>query len=334
VSLRNKKDFKEAAKYGIHHDFVEGLKLQYSGVQYCNLSTINAKRATSLDEFLKLCESAAIIGTLQAGYTDPGYLSKISKMINEKDALLGISICGWMDNPLLFNAEWLEAGVKKCIETNRKVADLIGINYASRITCVKPEGTSSLVLETSSGIHTQHSKLYIRRVQANKFSSVYNFFKDKNLHLIEKSVYNQNDDVISFLVQAQDNAITKKDLTAIEMLEKIKFVQEHWVIPGNTNPKSHTGLNHNVSCTVNFSEDEAVTVREFIWKNRTIFTGIALILNTDMKYLQAPWEEIEEDDSRISKLAPNTVDYTQLIEVSDETELKENLACAGGKCEI
>jgi len=330
----------DAAKlfgYGYQGDLPGTTRL--SGWQMCNLSTINGARAKTKEDFFRCAIYAAIIGTLQASYTKIEYLGPVTRVINEKDALLGVSICGIMDNPqLMLDPRVLSTGAKLVRATNIIVAEAIGINPAARTTCVKPEGTASLLLEAGSGIHPHHARHYFRRVQCNRKDPIYEFFKAQNPQMCEASVYKPDvDDVIMFPVEAPPGAMVRGDITALEFLNCVKLVQTHWVVPG-TNPNNRAPhLKHNVSNTVNVKADEWEATAEFIWQHRDSFTGISLLADDgDKRYPQAPREEVKTDADviRWNSLNPRPVDYTKMRETSDETKLKEIVACAGGSCEL
>ncbi len=310
-----------------------------SGWQMCNLSTINGAALKSADDFLLACLHAAVIGTLQAAYTDMPYLGPVTRYLNERDALLGVSICGFMDNPeILFDPATLERGARLCRATNQLVAELLGIRPAARVTCVKPEGTASLLLGAASGIHPHHARHYFRRVQASRRDAVYRHFRATNAHVTEVSVYRPDtDDVIIFPVEAPAHAILRDEIGAVEFLRFVQLVQRHWVLAGEAETTRSPGLHHNVSNTCTVKPEEWNAVGDYIWQNRTSFTGVALLgYDGDKRYAQAPREAVTTDDdaARWNRLKYAPVDYTALGETTDETALKDVIACAGGKCEL
>lgn len=310
-----------------------------SGFQMCNLTTVNGRAATTAAAFYKACVAATVIGTLQACYTDMPYLGAVTKLLNEHDALLGVSICGFMDNPdVLFDPAVLTKGANLCRAANQLMAGLLGIRPAAKICTTKPEGTASLILNAASGIHPHHARRYFRRVQANRKEPVYAFFKSVNPQMTEPSVYNpETDDVITFPIEAPAKAILRKDLTALQFLQLVKLVQQSWVIPGADPESRSPNLHHNVSNTCTVGQSEWTEVADFIWENRRYFTGISLLQDAgDKAYAQAPREEVtaEADVARWNSLRPYRVDYTKMREESDETELKQTVACAGGACEL
>jgi ribonucleoside-diphosphate reductase alpha chain len=311
-----------------------------SGVQFCNLATISAAAVETPADFLALCRHAAVIGTLQAGYTRFDYLTPISRLITEREALLGVSICGILDRPdVLLDPAVLRAGAAVVKAVNAIVAHALGIQPAARTTCVKPEGTASLLLGTSSGLHPHHSPRYFRRVQANVHDPIYLHFRRTNPHMTETSVYDPNGrtELITFPVEGPDFGIYRADLSAVKHLEYIRLVQEAWVKPGRRHERFSPGLHHNVSCTVSVRPNEWAAVADFIWAHRHSFTGIALLPDSgDKVYAQAPREAVTTaaDIEKWNALRYTPVDYTALEESEDITELKQTVACAGGVCEI
>lgn len=322
---------------GYDGSFDENTRL--SGWQMCNLSTINGAALQSADDFYVACIHAAVIGTMQAAYTDMSYLGPVTRWINEHDALLGVSICGFMDNPeILFDPMVLERGATLCRATNAAVATTLGINSAARVTCVKPEGTASLLLGAGSGIHPHHARHYFRRVQANRHDAIFRHFKAANPHLTERSVYRpETDDVLTFAVEAPEHAILRDEVDAIGFLRFVELVQRHWVRPGGAAETRSPDLHHNVSNTCTVRPEEWDDVADFIWEHRENFTGVALLPDDgDKRYAQAPREAVatEEDILKWNRLAYNPVDYTAMKEATDETALKDVVACAGGACDL
>ena len=311
-----------------------------SGVQFCNLTTISSAAAGTPERFWSLCARAALIGTLQAGYTQFGYLGAVSRLITEREALLGVSICGILDRPdLLLDPTVLRTGAEVVKAMNAIVAAALGIRPAARTTCVKPEGTASLLLGTSSGLHPHHAIRYFRRVQANTLDPVFRHFKQVNPHRVEPSVYDPHGrtEVITFPVEGPAFGIYREELSAVQHLEFIHRVQLHWVQAGRRHEHFSPGLHHNVSCTVTVRPDEWEEVARTIWERRDTFTGIALLQDHgDKAYQQAPREAVvtSEDVARWNSLTHDEVDYTTLIEDEDITELKATAACAGGSCEL
>jgi intein/homing endonuclease len=289
-----------------------------SGWQSCNLTEINGKYCSSRENFLQACEASAIIGTLQAGYTNLKYLNEISKKIFENEALLGCSITGWMDNPdILFDPEIQKEGALKILEVNEKVANMIGINPCARATCVKPAGSTSCVLGTASGIHPHHAKKYIRRVQVNKSEFCGKKFKEKNPLAVEESVWsaNKTDEVISFLCEVPQGAIVKNQISAIDLLEKVKLTQQNWVEYGTRIENCvHPKLRHNVSNTITVKDTEWEEVEKFIFDNQKWFAGISLLpASGDLDYTQAPFSTVLTPNELVKEYGNASVFASGLI---------------------
>lgn len=282
-----------------------------SGWGFCNLSTINGKTITCVEDFYERCEAASFIGTLQASFTKFPYLGKITEDIAKREALLGVSINGMQHHPeILLNPKIQQHGAKIVRETNEKYAKQLNINSAARTTCVKPEGNSSCLLGSTSGIHPDHSKRYFRIVQANKSEAPYQFFKSKNSQACEESVWsiNKTDDCIRFCVESQEGTILKKDLTAIDLLEIVVSTYNNWVVPGkNESLCVRKEINHNVSNTIHVEENEWEKVCDYIYENRNYLAGISLIASSgDKDYEQAPFTAvytIEEQEEIYGKEA-------------------------------
>lgn len=268
-----------------------------SGVQFCNLCEINGKWCETEDRFLEACRAAAIIGTMQAGYTGFKYLSEESAEITAREALLGVSITGVMDNPdVLLTPKIQRAGAKVTKEVNRRVAALLGVNPAARITCTKPAGSTSCVLQTASGIHPHHARRYLRRVQGNHLEFPLQHFKSVNPDAVEKSVWSANgtDEVVSFVCEVPKGAVLKNDLDAVALLGKVKSSQINWVLEGeNAHLCVSPNIHHNISNTINVRPDEWDKVARYIYDNREYFTGISLLSSSgDLDYPQAPFATV------------------------------------------
>mgnify|MGYP003777722807 CR=1 FL=1 len=262
-----------------------------SGWQGCNLTEINGDKCTTKEEFFRACRAAAILGTFQAGYTDFKFIGPISKKIYEREALLGVSITGWMNNPdVLFDDETLARGAEIVKEVNKEVAALIGINQAARTTCVKPSGNASVLLETASGIHAEHSPLYIRNVQMNKESEVAQTIKRMNPYMVEESVWstNKTDYVVSFPIIPRDGSYFKDDLVGVDHLKLVKQAQKFWVDTGtNVELCADEGVRHNVSNTI--IVDDWDKVERYVYENRYSFAGISFMAAMgDKAFNQAP----------------------------------------------
>jgi len=268
-----------------------------SGWQGCNLSTINCSSVVDEEDFYERCKAAAIIGTLQAGFTNLEYLGKTTNAIFEREALLGVSLTGIMEkHELVLTEKVLKKGAKIAVDTNKALAKKIRINQAARVTCLKPEGTSSSMLGTSSGIHPHHAKRYIRHVQANVLEPPYQYFKSYNPQACEKSAWSANDtdEVVKFPIEVPDGSKLKNQLPAVEMLGVVKDAQRNWVHSGkNRSLCTQDFLSHNVSNTVTVQPDEWENVTKFIYDNRKFFAGISLIPQSgDKDYPQAPFTTV------------------------------------------
>jgi hypothetical protein len=268
-----------------------------TGWQGCNLSTINCSSVEDEEDFYERCKAAAIIGTLQAGFTKMEYLGPTSEKIFEREALLGVSLTGTMEkHDLVLSEKILTKGAKIAVETNKQIAKKININQAARVTCLKPEGTSSSMLGTSSGIHPHHAKRYIRHVQANVLEAPYQHFKKVNPQACEKSSWSANntDEVVKFPIEVPDGAKLKNQLPAVEMLSIVKETQKNWVQSGkNRSLCTQEYLSHNVSNTVTVKPEEWEAVTKYIYDNRKFFAGISLIPQSgDKDYPQAPFTTV------------------------------------------
>lgn len=271
-----------------------------SGFQGCNLCEINGELCNTKDDLLIACKAASIVGTLQAGYTDFKYLSDASKEIFEKEALIGVSITGWMNNPdILFDKQNMIDGAEEVKKWNKVVAKLININPAARTTCAKPSGNASVILGTASGIHGEHSPMYFRNVQMNDQDDVLHKIEEINPKMVEQSVWSASgtDKVVSFPVVSKPGSIFKKDLLGIKQLDYVKLAQQYWVEHGtNVDLCVDSKLRHNISNTI--TVDNWDEVEEYIYQNRKWFAGISLLsAYGDKAYPQAPFTEVVDADT-------------------------------------
>lgn len=311
----------------------------YWGWQACNLSEVNCAICNTPEEFYENVRAATIIGTCQAGYTDFPYLGWVSEAICSREALLGVSLTGMMDKPeIALDPEIQRTAAQLAVETNIEIAEKIGINPAARVTCVKPSGTASTVVGmVGSGIHPHHARRYFRRIRANPIDPVYQLFKKINPHMC--ITISQTKELIIFPVKAPDGALTRHDFSAVEFLEKVRSTMINWVLPGTARPNSSPGINHNVSNTISVKPDEWDAVMEFIWKHKKYFTGVSLLgYMDDKKFQNAPREEVvnNKDEAIWIDLIRNyqEIDWTQLHELEDNTDVGGEVACAGGACTL
>jgi len=265
-----------------------------TGFGLCNLTEINGKWCTTEENFYQACKVSAILGTLQASYTDFKYLRNATKLIAERDALLGCSITGMMDNPdILFNPRIQRKGSNIIKQVNKEIAEILNINPAQRCCVIKPAGSTSCVLGTASGIHPHHSRRYFRRVQANILEFPVQIYEKYNPKAVERSVWSNNntDKVITFLCEVPQGAIVKNQLSAIELLERVKLTQQNWIKYGTLDIDSK--VNHNVSNTITVQPHEWDEIEKYIYRNKDYFTGISLLPGSgDKDYPQAPFTNI------------------------------------------
>ena len=305
-----------------------------SGWQGCNLTEINGGKCNTEEDFYKACRAASILGTLQAGYTDFKFLTDTSKLIFDREALLGVSITGWMNNPkILFDEKILEKGAQIVKEVNREVSKIIGINAAARTTCVKPSGNASVLLQTASGIHAEHSDMYIRNVQMNKESEITQAIMKTNPYMVEESVWSAGgtDVVVSFPILPNKGSMYKDDLLGIKHLELVKKAQKHWVEAGtNEDLCADKGIRHNVSNTI--IVDDWDEVEKYVFENRHSFAGISfLAMSGDKDYNQAPNTAVITADKMVKKYGNAAVFASGMV--VDALKCFNNLwdACATAK---
>ncbi len=266
-----------------------------SGWQGCNLTEGNGRMCNTPEDFYRICKASAIMGTLQAGYTDFKYVGEATKRIFEREALIGCSFTGWTNNPdVMFNEAVQRKGAEIVKKWNKIVADLIGINQAARTTCTKPSGNASVILECASGIHGDHAPRYFRHMQMNKEDDVGQMFAEINPEAVEESVWSANntDWMFAIPVVAKEGSLFKKDLIGVKQLELVKLTQNNWVEYGtNVDLCVKPDLRHNVSNTIQV--DDWDEVRDYLWENRDSFAGVSLLsVSGDKDYKQAPFVEV------------------------------------------
>lgn len=296
--------------------------------QFCNLCEVNVSDLKDQDDLNTRVKAAAFIGTLQASYTDFHYLREIWKETTEKDALIGVSMTGIGSAAVLQLDMKAAASIVK--RENTRVAKLLGINKSARCTTVKPAGTTSLVLGTSSGIHAWHNDYYVRRMRVGKNEAIYTYLNNNHPELIEDEYFRPHDTaVISVPQKAPDNSILRTE-SPFDTLDRVKRVATEWVKPGH-----RAGSNtHNVSATISLKDNEWEAAGEWMWLNREYYNGLSVLPYNGGTYTQAPFEDIDEAEfNKMSKVL-SEVDLTKVIETDDNTDLSGELACAGGSCEV
>ena len=296
--------------------------------QFCNLCEVNASDIESQEDFEKRVKGAAFIGTLQAGYTDFHYLRDVWKRTTEKDALIGVSMTGIGSGTVL--GYDMKAAAEAVKEENTRVAKLIGINESARMTTVKPAGTTSLALGTSSGIHAWHNDYYIRRVRVGKNEAIYTYLAINHPELVEDEVFRPHDTaVISVPQKAPEGSILRHE-SPFELLERIKKVAQEWIKPGHRKGQN----THNVSATVSLKEEEWELAGEWMWNNRKFYNGLSVLPYNGGTYQQAPFEDCDEETYNTMMKSLSNVDLSKVVELVDNTDLSGELACAGGACEV
>jgi ribonucleoside-diphosphate reductase alpha chain len=296
--------------------------------QFCNLCEVNASDIESQEDFEARVKGAAFIGTLQAGYTDFHYLRDVWKRTTEKDALIGVGMTG-IGSGVVLGYDMKSAAEMVKLE-NERVAKLIGINKSARSTTVKPSGTSSLVLGTSSGIHAWHNDFYLRRIRVGKNEAIYSYLAINHPELVEDEFFRPHDTAVISIPQKSPEGSILRHESVFQMLERVKKVSQEWVRNGH-----RTGQNtHNVSATVSIKEDEWDLVGDWMWNNRKFYNGLSVLPYNGGTYTQAPFEDCTEEDFNNLLSTLEDVDLTKVIELQDNTDLRGEVACGANGCEI
>jgi ribonucleoside-diphosphate reductase alpha chain len=296
--------------------------------QFCNLCELNVSDVESQEDLNERARAAAFIGTLQASYTDFHYLRDVWRKTTEKDALIGVGQTGIGSGAVLkYNLK--EAAEIAKVE-NARVAEILNINTAARVTTIKPSGTSSLVLGTSSGIHAWHNDYYVRRMRVGKNEALYTHLAVHHPELVEDEYFKPTiQAVISVPQKAPEGAILRTE-SAIDLLERVRKFNVEWVRKGH-----RRGANtNNVSATISIKENEWKEVGEWMWKYKETFNGLSVLPYFGGSYIQAPFEDITKEQFEEMAQHLHSIDLSKVVEFSDETALMDQAACAGGACEI
>jgi len=296
--------------------------------QFCNLCEVNVSDIKDEEDLFDRVRIAAFFGTLQASFTDFHYLRPIWQKTTEKDALLGIGMTGIGSGEILKYD--LEKAAEIAKEVNAKYADLIGINRAARVTCIKPSGTTSCVLGTASGIHAWHNDYYLRTVRFNKSEDIAKYLIANHPEMCEDDVLRSHDTLCARIpIKAPEGSIMRSE-TPIELLERVKHFSVNWIKSGHRN-----GYNtHNVSATVSLKEDEWLPVGEWMWKNREYYNGLSVLPYWGGTYQQAPFEDITKEQYEERSKHLTSMDLTSVMEEDDTVNFGQIAACAGANCSV
>ena len=296
--------------------------------QFCNLCEVNVSDVESQEDLEARVRAATFIGTLQAGYTDFHYLRPIWQRTTEKDALLGVGMTGIGSGKV--QKLDLKAAAKASREENERIAELIGINKSARTTTIKPAGTSSLTLGCSSGIHAWHNDFYLRRVRVGKNEAIYTYLAINHPELVEDEYFRPHDTAVIGVPQKSPEGSILRSESPLQLLERVKWFNQNWIKPGH-----RTGMNtHNISATVSIREHEWDAVGNWMWENKEHFNGLSVLPYDGGTYIQAPFEDIDEEKYNKLMETLHDVDLSNVVELEDNTDLSGELACAGGACEI
>ncbi len=297
--------------------------------QFCNLSTVNLTGIKSDKDFHNRVYAASLLGTLQAGFTDFPYLSEKWRTVTEEEALIGVSFTGIADSANLSGDE-LQKAAKLVLEVNEKYARKIGTNLSARTTAIKPEGTASCVLGSSSGIHARHADYYLRRVRMNKDDELAMYLSRIIPDLVENDLFSSSGVVVTIPQESPKHAITRHSESAIDLFNRVKHYYNNWIIPGHRDGPN----THNVSCTINYKPEEVPELLSALWNDRNSYAGISLLPFSDAVYQQAPFEDCSKETFDKYEKLVKEIDLTKVMELEDKTNRSEQLACAGGVCEL
>jgi ribonucleoside-diphosphate reductase alpha chain len=295
--------------------------------QFCNLCEVNASDVQSQEDLNHRAAAASFFGTLQAGFTNFHYLREIWKTTTENEALIGVGMTG-IASGAVFKLDLQEAAevVKR---VNMQTSGKIKIHFAARCTTVKPSGTSSIVLGTSSGIHAWHNDYYLRRVRVGKNEALYDYLNENHPELLEDDFLNSKQAIIRVPQMAPGGSILRTE-SALQLLERIKKFNSEWVRKGFRNGSNP----NNVSATVSIAEGEWEKVGRWMWENKASYNGLSVLPFDNGNYQQAPFEDITMDEFLKLEKSLKELDLSNVLERDDETALHAEAACAGGACAI
>jgi ribonucleoside-diphosphate reductase alpha chain len=294
--------------------------------QFCNLSEVVVRAEDTAADLARKARLATILGTLQSTLSDFRYINKRWKNNTEEERLLGVSLTGICDHKLLNRPseelpDILATIRENCVKTNKEFAKILGVEESAAVTCVKPSGTVSQLVDSASGIHPRYSQYYIRRVRADKKDPLADFMI-KNGYQPEEDFYAKSNWVFSFPMKAPEGALLTKDVSAIQQLELWQIYQNHW-------------CEHKPSVTIFVGEDEWMEVGAWVYKNMSTLSGVSFLPRDTGTYRQAPYEEIDETKyNELLAALPKDIDWTQFMEETDQTTGTRDLACSAGACEI
>jgi ribonucleoside-diphosphate reductase alpha chain len=296
--------------------------------QFCNLTEVNGSDIKDQQDLEERCKAAAFLGTLQAGYTDFHYLRDIWKKNTEKDSLIGVGMTGIGSGAVLGLDLTKATDVIK--QENIRVADIIGINHAARTTCIKPSGTTSCVVGSASGIHGWHSEFFLRSLRVGKAEAIYSYLLENCPSLLEDDFFNPDTQaIIRIPIKAPKGSIFRTE-PALALLERVKKFTIEWIKPGHIKGDN----THNISATISIKPEEWQEVGEWMWKNREFYNGLSVLPYDGGTYKQAPFEECTEEKYNELIGTLKSIDLSKVTEYTDTTNLKEQVACGGGKCEV
>ena len=296
--------------------------------QFCNLCEVNVADIESQEDLDARVRAAAFVGTLQAGYTNFHYLRPVWQRTTEKDALIGVGMTGIGSG--VAQKYDLKRAAELVKEVNAIVAKQIGINSSARCSTIKPSGTSSLVLGTSSGIHARHNDYYIRRIRVGKNEAIYTYLMINHPELVEDDYFRPHDTAVISVPQKSPEESILRTESALDLLERVKWFYTNWVKPGHRNGQN----THNISATVSIKEGEWEEVGEWMWENRKFYNGLSVLPYDGGTYIQAPFEDCTKEKYEEMMKHLSNIDLSHVIELADNTNLQDQAACAGGACEI